>query len=487
MIEEGSVADYPISPAALPPQVLDRDEMREALRIRDFGAVFKIARQWGGVSFQKIAEACGIKPNRVGLLARGEGEITTIEKIETIADALRIPGDMLGLAPRPWERGSREPSKDVALTSSAHEQTKESEIGLTYTRSLTDTLTVVSTLGSSDMNRRSFLTNATFAVSALGVPSRDWLVASLEDLDGAKPRRVGADQIETIRRAFAGFQEMDVIGGGGDTARRLVAQFLTEHVMPLVGQPHAPAIQHALYEVASEQTYLAGWMAFDAGRQGLAERYLIQSLRLAQASGNRMLGAHVLAGLSDQATQLGHPEEGLSLARAGRQGLRGITAPAATTDLLVLEARAHASLGDVMSAVRAIDKAERTYDTVNHQNEPEWARFIDSAYVTGEIAGSLRDMGDSVNAEAFARESIAAAQAQKRPRRASLSQAVLAASHIQRNELDAAATAAHRALDLSAGIPSVRVSAAMDGLQMRMKGHASQPEVAALMSRFQSM
>ncbi|UGQ09368.1 transcriptional regulator [Yinghuangia sp. ASG 101] len=481
--------DY-LSPAALPPHVLDRDDMRTALRVRDFGAVFALAKKWGGISFQKIADACDIKAQRVGELARGQGEVTSLSKVEQITDAMRIPGEMVGLAPRPWERSSK-PTVVTGTVIPAQQTTEEArpqaEIGLSYARSLTDTLATVASLGSSDVHRRSFLTNATFAVAALASPSRDWLLASLDQFDADKPRRVGPEQIDVMREAFGTFQEMDVIGGGGDTARRLVAQYLTEHVMPLVEQPQAPTVQQSLYEVASEQTYLAGWMAFDSGRHGLAERYLIQSLRLAQASGNRMLGAHVLAGLSDQATQLGYPEEGLNLARAGQHGLRGVHAPAALTDLYVLEARAHAVLGDVMAAVRAIGNAEQTYDTINHDNEPEWARFIDTAYVTGEIAASLRDMNDAGNAERFARESIAAAQQQKRNRRASLSQAVLAASHVQRGELEAATSAAHRALDLSDGIPSIRVTAAMEGLQGRLSGYEDQPEVQALMSRFRAV
>jgi len=39
--------------------------------------------------------------------------------------------------------------------------------------------------------------------------------------------------------------------------------------------------------------------------------HLMQSLRLAQASGDAMLAAHVLAGMSDQACMLGHPHEAL--------------------------------------------------------------------------------------------------------------------------------------------------------------------------------
>lgn len=39
----------------------------------------------------------------MGTPARGQGRITTFEKTAQIADALCIPGALVGLAPRPWE------------------------------------------------------------------------------------------------------------------------------------------------------------------------------------------------------------------------------------------------------------------------------------------------------------------------------------------------------------------------------------------------
>ncbi|MGO4429766.1 helix-turn-helix domain-containing protein, partial [Streptomyces sp. MCAF7] len=90
-------------PTALPPRVLERDDVRNALVARDFGTVFRLARKWGGISYNQLAEACGIKSERVGTIARGDARITSLAKIEEIADALRIPGGMIGLAPRPWE------------------------------------------------------------------------------------------------------------------------------------------------------------------------------------------------------------------------------------------------------------------------------------------------------------------------------------------------------------------------------------------------
>jgi hypothetical protein len=382
-----------------------------------------------------------------------------------LEDLFGVPTTELGFTPTPFLHTDKTDGRPEAGTA------EPSDAGLAYSGSMADTLRAVSELGRADVQRRSFLTNATFVAAALAAPSRDWLLASLESQQSGRRRRISPEHVAAIRDAFARFQQMDVIGGGGDDVRRLVATYLAEHVMPIVSEPQHPSVQAALFEVASEQTYLAGWMAYDSGRHGLAQRYLIQSLRLAQASGNQVLGAHVLAGMADQATQQGHPAEGLGLARAGRHGLRGLTAPAALTDLWVLEARAHAAMGDVISTVHAIDAAERTYDRIDTAEEPEWARFIDEAYVTGEIANSLRDVRDAGNADRFATQSVAACRRQNRNRRASLSYAVLATSHVQRGDLEAAAHAATQSLTMADGVPSIRCTASLNKIRMQLAPH----------------
>ncbi|MET7934416.1 tetratricopeptide repeat protein [Streptomyces sp. NPDC005322] len=106
---------YVTPPTALPPRVLERDDVRGALAERDFGTVFRLARKWGGISYNQLGEACGIKSERVGTIARGDARITSLAKIEEIADALRIPGGMMGLAPRPWEASSASSVTSPAL------------------------------------------------------------------------------------------------------------------------------------------------------------------------------------------------------------------------------------------------------------------------------------------------------------------------------------------------------------------------------------
>ncbi|TDQ53790.1 helix-turn-helix domain-containing protein [Actinorugispora endophytica] len=89
--------------AVLPDHVLARSDVREALAAHDFGTVFRLARKWGGISYSRIAIACDMNPARVGHLAKGNGRVTTHDKITEIADALRVPGRLVGLQPRPWE------------------------------------------------------------------------------------------------------------------------------------------------------------------------------------------------------------------------------------------------------------------------------------------------------------------------------------------------------------------------------------------------
>ena len=59
-----------------------------------------------------------------------------------------------------------------------------------------------------------------------------------------------------------------------------------------------------LLSAVAETTQLAGWASYDAGMHGLAQRYLIQALRLAAGAGDRALGAEVLAAMSHQAAYL---------------------------------------------------------------------------------------------------------------------------------------------------------------------------------------
>lgn len=354
--------------------------------------------------------------------------------------------------------------------------------GLQYPDSPHTTVDTIIDLGRADMKRRDIV-KAPFVLAALGAPSRDWLLAMLDETATERgPRQVGMRQVAGIREMFALFQDMDVMRGGGH-ARTALVEYMQSYVLPLLKRDHEPAVQQALYEAAAEQSYLVGWMAYDDGEHGLAQRYLIQALRLAQAANSGPLGAHVLAGMSDQANLLGHPREALMLARAGRRGVGGADSPACIADLHILEARALAAIGEAGDAAESVAKAEQAFSRVDHENEPAWAKFIDAPYLFGEAAHCFRDLGRPGEVERFAGESAAGARRQGRARRGALSEAALSIADLERRNVEAAASRALHVVDLAGSVNSTRAIETVRDLLRRMKPYAKVHEVQRFNAR----
>ncbi len=393
----------------------------------------------------------------------------------------RTPGVPSLIAEALGERlGRRITPSDFGMTDEASLAAR----ALTYSPDLAATVETVVELGRADVKRRKVIA-APFVVAALASPSRDWLLNSLDGAVSERgPRRIGMRQIDGIREMFRLFQEMDVMRGGGH-ARVALVEYMNSYVLPLVRREHAHDVQLALYEAAAEQTYLLGWMGYDDGQHGLGQRWLIQSLRLAEASGNRALGAHVLAGMSDQANLLGYPREALMLARAGQRAITLDDSPACMADLHVLEARALASLGNghEQDAVKAVVRAEQAFQQVVPDNEPEWARFIDQAYLFGEAAHAFRDLGDATQIERFAGESSAEASRQKRARRGALSQAALAVGDLHRGEVEAAAARATKVVGLAGTVSSSRCVETVRDLSKKLGPYDDTPLVQEFQHR----
>jgi len=129
-----------------------------------------------------------------------------------------------------WERGKKQPSNTyrrllaavfVADPLTFDEPPEDLQrLGLEYTSSIPDTLEAVDKLGHADVQRRTFLKTALFAVAASIGPSRDWLLATLEEVT-SPACKVTSDQVEAIRRTFGVFQELDVMRGGGHARQQL--------------------------------------------------------------------------------------------------------------------------------------------------------------------------------------------------------------------------------------------------------------------------
>lgn len=355
-------------------------------------------------------------------------------------------------------------------------------VGERFPHSWQEGVASVTALWRADVERRRFLLDSTFALGAGSAGLAHWLAAPpAERLSAAGPRRVGASDVAAIREVTRSFGELDNRFGGG-SVRGPVVRYLHTAVTPLLREgAYGEATGRSLATAAAELTRLAGWMAYDLERHGLAQRYLIQALGLARGAGDHALSGEILAGMSHQALYIGHARHGLELARAGVEAARRSGVRTLLAETRVLEAHALALLGDRAGCGTALHEAEIAFDRRSPQNEPRWIGYFDEAYLAAKSAHCLRDLGDGGEAVRQARRSLVMDGRYVRGRMFNL--ALLASALIQEGELEEACQVASSALDAAEGIQSARTRTYVADLRRRLAPYAADPRVAALLER----
>lgn len=436
---------------ALPHGLLDRADMRTAIRAHDFGTVFRLARSEAGISYSKIAAECDIKPERVGLLARGHGSVTTFEKVARIADALRIPGAMLGLARREWEEPS---APHRALPRHLHPITTEG--------------------GGNEVRRREFFKSSAGAGLAVGLP----------ELSRPKVgRRVGSDFPERLRERTTRLRRLDDVLGGGDTYRVYLGEYQATKAL-IRDATYSEGTYKSLLSVLSEQAQQAGWAAFDSGRHSDATGLYEASRTTAIEAEDTALAGNALAFLAYQAVsgdrQAGIETAARSCATAGPDAAPGVRA--------LLQERlawAYAVAGLAGETERALAAAESALAEIDDAPQPDWVAWVDRnelSIMTGRCWTELRRPLRAVPALETALAEYDDAHARDK----SLYMSWLADSYLAAGEIEQAAAVTSRALDLSAGVASVRPRERLAPVLRRLGGHRALPEVAEALDKAQA-
>ncbi|MFI6347928.1 transcriptional regulator [Streptomyces sp. NPDC050560] len=364
-----------------------------------------------------------------------------------------------------------------------------SGVGLAFSPTVLGAIEQVSELWRSDVGRRDFLTGSTVAASALVEPSRDWLI-SMPDAQVARSAgpRVGPSDVAALRAMTEALVALDHQYGSGQV-RPVVVHYLNSVVSGLLSGSYREPVGRDLFAAAARLTELAGYMAIDTGQPGLAQRYYIQALRLAQAAGDRGYGGYVLAAsMSHLAAQLGNPREIAQLARAAQEGTRGRVTPRAEAMFHAAEARGHALLGDAREthavAGRALAAMERAATLEDSGDDPAWIAHFDEAYLADELAHCYRDLGQADAAARCAGEALEG-HPETRARRRAIGYVLLASAQVQQREVEAACHTGLRAVDLLASLRSNRGSEYVEDLQERLQPFKEEPVVREFAARLE--
>ncbi|MFD3725250.1 regulator [Streptomyces sp. NPDC058671] len=210
--------------------------------------------------------------------------------------------------------------------------------------------------------------------------------------DRGPGQRVSSGDIAALRSVGELFRTLDHAYGGGH-ARQALVRYLEHETEPMLRGTYGEAVGRRLFAAAADLTRLAGWTSYDIAAHGLAQRYFVQALRLAQAAGDRAYGSYVLLTMSCQAVYLGHGREAVQLARVAQQGVGAAAPPVVQAMLHAVEARGHAVLGEARACSASLVRAERALDAARPGDEvPYWARTFDEAQLADELGHCHRDL-----------------------------------------------------------------------------------------------
>lgn len=364
--------------------------------------------------------------------------------------------------------------------------------GLEFAGSPEEAVDIVSGLWRKDSGSHAELRKIAFTPAGLVVPSRDWLIGRPDDkvAHGEAPspasgfaraggtptvpaqgrptvprqrgtaergpgQKVTGGDIAALRSVGDLFRSLDDMYGGGH-ARQALVRYLEHECEPMLRGTYGEQTGRRLFAAAADLTRLAGWTSYDIAAHGLAQRYFVQALRLAQAAGDRPYGSYVLVTMSRQAVYLGHGREAVQLARVAQQGV-GTNAPPVVQALLhSVEARAHGVLGEVRACTASLVRAERALEAARPGDEvPHWARFFDEAQLADEFGHCHRDLQQFRAAAQHAERSLQL-RAPVYARSRLFCRVVLASARLGLGELDQACALGAEAAGQASEMRSVR-------------------------------
>ncbi|MFG3701600.1 hypothetical protein ACGF5C_27365 [Micromonospora sp. NPDC047620] len=206
------------------------------------------------------------------------------------------------------------------------------------------------------------------AWAALQQPAPD-LVATAGDGGPVSPPLL--DMIDTV---VAQAQQLDDNQGGA--ARGFVNDQFAAVARLLRRASYNAAAGRRLAAALAQLAQTAGFMAFDAGEDGIAQRWYLTALRAAHTAAEPGLAASILALMSNQAADRGHALDALQLAAAAQESA-ATTPPAVRALVAARSSLAHAVAGDLTSYTRTRHDTLELLDTTPDTSLPRWASYID--------------------------------------------------------------------------------------------------------------
>ncbi|MEU5878119.1 hypothetical protein [Spirillospora sp. NPDC047279] len=254
--------------------------------------------------------------------------------------------------------------------------------------------------------------------------------------------------VDEIERLISVRRRMDDEHGGGGILEMLHSdlRFVTDM---LKNGRYTEATGQRLYGATAELARLAGWAAFDSGRQAAAQQYYFAALRAAAAVGDHPLAVNVVGFLGIQAYSTGRLDDATQLLEVATAESQKKTPSVIQAMTWARAGRAYAKVGQAAMARQALTKSTNLLNRAVYGDSPNWAYWVDETRMAAQLGRALFDLGDYAGAS---RELTSAVEScgTKYPRDRATWLGRVAIAHLRTGDIDAGCESGRQTVDLIA-------------------------------------
>lgn len=318
-----------------------------------------------------------------------------------------------------------------------------------------------------ELDRRRFLTTSAYSVAAAALPLT--YVQEIADRTAAARtgRVVGMAEVRAVRDMVRMFSEMDE-RHGGQHGRSALVQYLRDDVAPLCrARFRTEEMRQHMLSAASRGVHLLGWKSYDAGQQGLAQRYYLQSYALAVESGITGHDGFIMRTMAMQGLKLHRPEHCQGLAETGLNRAKGKVDNQTEALFRVVHAHTLAKGGQRRAALSEADRARELITADRGDEVPFWALAWGppTASVYSRTAKVYETLGDYGTAATQYARAATARPATTYARIVALDLVASAEMQLKRGQIEQACHTWNRAIDHMDGVQSTRTRKAVKNMR----------------------
>lgn len=323
--------------------------------------------------------------------------------------------------------------------------------------------------------------------------------AAVGGRDRAGRERVLPEQVDLIGAHVAALRRLDDRHGGGALSLRYVTAELRSVVDLVEYASYDSGTGQRLLTILADLAQLLGWLCFDSGRRGAAERYLLLSLGVCRGLGAGDRAANVIGMLSYVSAFAGHGSQAVRLAEAAASECAKAD-PILRARLLGRDATAAAADGDLGRFRRKSEEAASLLRRYTAADAPSFLYYLSAEQLAAEtgqalvmLAGHATTGRNPLLSEAIstltgAVDAMSAASsggaASAYPRSALLHATFLVRACLMRGELEQAVAGMRVGLSLLPQVQSPRVRGYLHELQPAIARRSRSPIVRDFLDEF---